>query len=148
MPVEHLFQLLYSCSRVILIGWNCRLHVHTVAGDFVAVSKLSFQVRNCTLSRGVEILYRIRESLVITTRLLSEYSNAVASTDVIYDAAEEVWQTLPSSTIAAGFPLAYRIARRVVEEEGCNDFLRGSKFHYGVRQDFVDTNTGIRPKKK
>ena len=58
------------------------------------------------------------------TKLLSEYSNAVASTDVIYDAAEEVWRTLPSSTIAAGFPLAYRIAGRVVEEEGCNDFLR------------------------
>ena len=82
------------------------------------------------------------------TRLLSEYSNVVASTDVIYDAAEEVWRTLPSSTIAAGFPLAYRIAGRVVEEEGCNDFLRGSKFHYGVRQDFVDTDKGIRPKKK
>ena len=54
---------------------------------------------------------------------------------------------MPSSTIAAGFPLAYQIAGKVIDGGGRNDFLRGSEFHFGVRKEYMTTDTGVVKKK-
>lgn len=77
------------------------------------------------------------------SQLLQEYSGSVAPNDEIWKAAELVWMKLASCEIAKGFVLATRIARLVVDADGSNDFLRGGKFHVGVRQDFKPSKKGI-----
>jgi hypothetical protein len=75
--------------------------------------------------------------------VLKEHSNTVASCDDIWKAAKHVWDTLDSPSIARGFVLAYRLARRVVEFKGSNKFLCDKKFHCEVRKDYRDTPDGI-----
>ena len=76
--------------------------------------------------------------------LLSSYSKTTEpSCDAIWSAAESVWKTLPSCTIASGFMHGYRILQKVVERQGCNNFLRTKDFHTGVSKDYYDTVKGI-----
>ena len=82
------------------------------------------------------------------TALLAKRGGSVADCDTIYKTAEEAWCGLASAKIASGFVLAYRIAAKVIEDEGENKFLCGSNFHLGVRNDFIYTDTGIIPKKR
>jgi hypothetical protein len=49
----------------------------------------------------------------------------MADPDKVWAAAKEVWDELPSATIAQGFLLAYRIAKKVVDNKGSNCFLQG-----------------------
>lgn len=80
------------------------------------------------------------------TEVLRRHSNAVAPRDEIFAAAQSVWEDLPSCTIARGFLLAYRLAELVIKHKGGNEFLRDSSMHTQVRNDFYDTQTGIKPK--
>jgi hypothetical protein len=60
----------------------------------------------------------------------------MADPDKVWAAAKEVWDELPSATIARGFMLAYRIAKKVVDNKGSNCFLQqkdGSLFFFGNR---------------
>ena len=67
----------------------------------------------------------------------------------IWETSLQAWAELPSCKIARALVLAYRLAKKVVEEGGDNNFLRGkgSKgLHSGISKDFYDTNTGIERK--
>ena len=58
----------------------------------------------------------------------------------------KVWNDLPSSKIANSFVLANRIARKIEETKGGNEFLAGKKggLSSGIRRDFVATEFGNR----
>jgi hypothetical protein len=79
--------------------------------------------------------------------LLKEYSNSVAPVNAIFSAAEQVWLEIPSSSIASGFILSFRIANMVIEHRGDNGFLAGGSFHADVRRDFEATAKGMVKKK-
>lgn len=78
--------------------------------------------------------------------VLRNYSSKVAPEDDIYTAAETVWKDLPSSKIARGFVLAYRLAELVVKHSGDSSFLCDESMHRSVRNDFYSTDKGIKPK--
>jgi hypothetical protein len=78
------------------------------------------------------------------TQLLRQHGNSVIPNDDIWKAAQEVWNDLESYVIARGFVLACRIAAKVIEGEGGNDFLNNADFHCEVRKDFANTATGIK----
>ena len=80
------------------------------------------------------------------TKMLTEYSNSVAPPEEIERCAVKVWKELESHIVAQGYVLAFRVAQKVIETGGDNKFLRGGEYHANVRKDFVETNTGIRPK--
>ena len=80
------------------------------------------------------------------SRLLKQYSNKMAPADVTWEAALSVWSDLPSSEIARGYILAYRIGRKVIQHKGDNTFLQTKDFHSQVRTDFFDTATGVKKK--
>ena len=75
--------------------------------------------------------------------LLSKNLNRVANSDEIWNAAQQVWRDLESSTIARGFILANRIAKKVIDYKGSNTFLQQKDFHTGVRQDFQSVSNGV-----
>ncbi|KAL3910874.1 MAG: hypothetical protein SGARI_001917 [Bacillariaceae sp.] len=76
--------------------------------------------------------------------LLSGYNKSCEpSTDEIWKCAESVWESMPSATIAKGFMHGHRILQKVVEQNGCNNFLRTKDFHTGVGQDYRPTTKGI-----
>ena len=66
--------------------------------------------------------------------------------DEIWENAKSVWDDLPSCNIASGFVQAYRIAKKVIDINGDNSFLNGSKIHTGNHQDFEPTSQGLKRK--
>ena len=80
------------------------------------------------------------------THLLRQYSKKVASNDTIWETAQAVWNSLDSASIARGFVLATRIAKKVIDNHGSNVFLRKGGLHCDVRSDFKNTDEGIVPK--
>ena len=60
--------------------------------------------------------------------MLKSYTNRVAPKDEIWKAAEQVWKNLPSATIARGFILVHRIAKKVIASGGGNTFLQRKTF--------------------
>jgi hypothetical protein len=75
--------------------------------------------------------------------------NRMADPDKVWAAAKEVWDDLPSETIARGFILAYRIAIKVVVvNKGSNSFFWGKdgSLHSDVMRDFYETERGIKKK--
>ena len=80
--------------------------------------------------------------------LLSNHSNTVAKTDVIYRMAQDVWNSLDGATIASGFILVYRICKKVIEENGNNSFLNGGDYHSFVRLDYDYVGNSIVPTKQ
>ena len=62
----------------------------------------------------------------------------------IWGAAVEVWGGLESTKIASAYIQAHRIAKRVIEANGGNDFLGvGGSPHVGIRRDFYPTKKGL-----
>ena len=51
------------------------------------------------------------------SNLMSQYSNTPAPPDKIWETCEQVWASLPSATIARGFVLAQRVARKVIDNK-------------------------------
>ncbi|KAI2498751.1 hypothetical protein MHU86_15762 [Fragilaria crotonensis] len=82
--------------------------------------------------------------------LRSRNGNRMADPEKVWSAAKEVWDELPSATIARGFILAFRIAQKVIGNKGSNGFLQGKdgSLHSDVRRDFYDTAKGIKKKNK
>ena len=78
--------------------------------------------------------------------LLKNYSQVQAPAEEIWKTALNVWKDMPSSTIARGYVLAYRILKQVIKDKGDNTFLRNNTFHSNVRADFEDTVRGIEKK--
>ena len=68
----------------------------------------------------------------------------VLSENEIWEIALEVWEKLQSSKIALAYVQVYRIAGKVVEAEGGNEFLGiGGTPHVGIMKDFYPTNKGL-----
>jgi hypothetical protein len=67
--------------------------------------------------------------------------------DEIWAAAEDVWHQLPSCKIASGFIQAHRIAQKVINASGGNEFLGNKSFdngiHCDVRKYFNKTTKGL-----
>jgi len=62
----------------------------------------------------------------------------------IWDAAVEVWDKLESAKIASAYVQAHRIAKRVLDASGGNEFLGvGGSPHVGIRRDFRPTEKGL-----
>ena len=57
-----------------------------------------------------------------------------------------VLDDLPSCNIASGFVQAYRIAKKVIGNNGDNAFLNGWKIHTGIHHDFEPTSQGLKRK--
>jgi len=57
-----------------------------------------------------------------------------------------VLQQLDTATIAREFMLCYRVAGKVIADKGGNQFLHTKEFHSSVRNDFFDTETGVKKK--
>ena len=81
--------------------------------------------RHCSLSRKKGGLHVLKEN-------------------EIWETALEVWKQLPNCKIARGYALSYRIAQKVIDNEGDNAFLGKSKgLSSNIKQDFNDTHHGI-----
>ena len=62
----------------------------------------------------------------------------------IWDAAVEIWDGLESAKIASAYVQAHRIAKRVIDAGGSNEFLGvGGSPHVGIRRDFYPTKKGL-----
>ncbi len=55
------------------------------------------------------------------------------------------WKGITSAMVSRAFVLAYRIMRKIIEENGNNAWLCHGTSHCCVRRDFVDTYDGIQP---
>jgi hypothetical protein len=71
----------------------------------------------------------------------------VLKEDKIWAAAKNVWHEPPSCKIASGFVQAHRIAQKVVNASGGNEFLRNKLFDDGIHCDvckgFNKTTNGL-----
>jgi hypothetical protein len=63
-------------------------------------------------------------------------SKGVAPPDEIWKAADDVWKTLDSATIARGFVLVHGILNKVIQHNRLNEFLWTKEFHSNVCKDF------------
>ena len=59
--------------------------------------------------------------------------------------AQNVWKGVSSAMVCRAFVLAYRIMRKIIEEDGNNAWLCHGTPHCCVRRDFIDTYDGIEP---
>ena len=55
----------------------------------------------------------------------------------------QVWHEYPSSAIARGHILAYRLIKKALEIDGGSDYL-GDGLNCNVRRDFIDCDKGVR----
>jgi hypothetical protein len=80
--------------------------------------------------------------------LLQLYNNTEANNEQTWKTIETVWKYTSSSKVAHAFVLAYRIMRLIIEENGNknNSWLAHGTPHCEVRQDYINTLTGIKPK--
>jgi hypothetical protein len=73
------------------------------------------------------------------------FNNTVAGYDRIWKVAMNVWKGISSAMVARAFILAYRIMRKIIEENGNNAWLYHGTPHCFVRRDFIDTFNGVVP---
>ena len=78
--------------------------------------------------------------------LLQLYSDAEASKDRTWRVARQVWDYCSSAMICRAFVHAYRIMKKIMNEEGDNSWLATGAPHCNVRADFIDTGNGIKPR--
>ena len=60
--------------------------------------------------------------------------------DEIWSAVERMWHDLESAKIVSAYVQAHRIAAKVIENDGSNQFLgAGGSIHVGICNDFEET---------
>ncbi len=79
------------------------------------------------------------------SHLLQMFNNTVAGYDKIWEVAQNVWKGITSAMVCRAFVLAYRIMRKIIDENGNNAWLCHGTPDCFVRRDFVDTYDGILP---
>ena len=68
----------------------------------------------------------------------------VLKQDEIWDAAKDVWNTLPNCKIASAYVSAYNIAGEVLKEKGDNTFLGKCGLpSFGIRKNYTETIDGL-----
>jgi hypothetical protein len=80
--------------------------------------------------------------------LLQQYSDAEASKDRTWQVAQQVWDNCSSAMVGRAFIHAFRIMKLIMEEKGNNSWLATGAPHCNVRNDFIDTHEGIKPRVK
>ena len=70
----------------------------------------------------------------------------VASKDLTWECANQVWQEFPESKIAKAFVLAWRLTTTIIKKGGDNTFLGTKEMHRGISSDFHETMNGLKPK--
>ena len=110
-------------------GWTCQQQ----APQMPHINKIDLAVFPSMSQRHVDLLW-LRNG------------NGMADPDKVWEAAKEVWDDLPSASIAQGFILAFRCAEKIVRNKGSNSFLHGKdgSLHSNVRRDFCETANGIK----
>ncbi len=82
------------------------------------------------------------------SKIVQLYSNTPASQEKIWRVAKSVWDGMNSALICRAFVLAIRIMRHIVAHNGDNAWLANGTPYCNVRRDFLDTDTGLIPRKK
>ena len=77
---------------------------------------------------------------------LQLYGHTEANLEQTWRTVETVWNETSSSEVASAFVLAYRVMEIIIAERGNNGFLSHGTPHCNVRNDYIDTPTGIRRK--
>jgi len=75
-------------------------------------------------------------------------NNTEADKEQTWKTVQTVWKSTSSSEVARSFVLAYRVMKLIIEENGNNSWLAHGTPHCNVRNDYVNTITGIKPKQK
>jgi len=70
----------------------------------------------------------------------------VASKDLTWECANQVWQEFPESKIAKAFVLAWCLTATIIKKGGDNSFLGTKEMHRGISSDFHETINGLKPK--
>ena len=78
---------------------------------------------------------------------LQMYGHTEANIEQTWRTVETVWNETSSTEVARAFVLAYRVMEIIIEEKGNNAFLSHGTPHCNVRQDYIDTPTGINRRK-
>ena len=73
-------------------------------------------------------------------------NNTEASLDKIWKTTQSVFNSTSSAEVTRAFVLAFRVMRLIIKEEGNTEWLAHGTPHCNVRQEFIDTPTGIIPK--
>ena len=75
----------------------------------------------------------------------SLHGTRVLQEDEILETAVKVWETLPSSKVGNAFVTEKKVAEKVIQSNGGNDFLGNveGSLSSGVRKEFVDTEEGV-----
>ena len=63
----------------------------------------------------------------------------------IMSCVEKSWKEMPSAKIARSFVQVYKTMEKVVANGGDTTFLADGSFHYNVREEYVNTDTGVKP---
>ncbi len=74
---------------------------------------------------------------------LQMYGHTEANLEQTWRTVETVCTETSSSEVARAFVLAYRVMEIIIEERGNNAFLSHGTPHCNVRNDYIDTPTGI-----
>ena len=77
---------------------------------------------------------------------LQLYGHTEANLEQTWRTVETVWTETSSTEVDRAFVLAYRVMDIILAEQGNNAFLSHGTPHCKVRQDYIDTPTGIRRK--
>ena len=77
---------------------------------------------------------------------LQLYNNTEAATDEVWRVAKLVWEETSSADVCRAFVLAWRILQLIIDEDGNNKWLAEGTPHCNVRNDFMNTPYGIRPR--
>ena len=80
------------------------------------------------------------------SEIIQLYNSTEANMERTWNTVLGVWGSTSSAEVARAFVLAYRIMRLIIEENGNNSWLSEGTPHCNVRHDYIDTNTGIRPR--
>ena len=75
-------------------------------------------------------------------------NNTEANKEQTWKTVQTVWKDTSSSEVARSFVLAFRVMSLIIEENGNNSWLAHGTPHCNVRNDFMNTITGIKPKPK
>ncbi len=82
--------------------------------------------------------------------MLQICNNTKANKEQTWKTVQTVWKDTSSSEVTRSFVLTYRVMvmKLIIEENGNNSWLAHGTPHCNVRNDYVNTMTGIKPKQK
>jgi len=71
---------------------------------------------------------------------------SVLKCDEIWKHTLDVWKEISSAAIAEAFIIQYRVMEEVIKRKGETSWQAGGAGHYGVRKEYMETETGMMKK--